>query len=210
MRVLVADDHPLMRRALAGLLRDEFQPVDVTEVGNGAAAAEAWREGEWSLALLDISMPVRSGLEVLEVFHAMRPTVPVLVVSALAEAQYAQRALHLGAAGFVGKESAVEDLATAIRRVLRGGRYVSPSLGEILASAVLDELLGPPHTSLSPREFAIFLRLAAGAPVGEISRGLHLSVKTVSTYRARLFGKMGLKSNAEATRYALRHSLIEE
>ena len=209
LRILVADDHPLMRKGIADTLRDEFAPVEVIEVGDGAAALSAWQGGQWNLALIDISMPGRTGLEVLEQLRVLRPTVPVLIVSALPEGHFGPRALRMGAAGFVAKESAVEHLANAVRRVLQGGRYVSPGLAETLADALTSGNEGPEHGELSSREFEVFLRLARGQAVGDIARGLHLSVKTVSTYRSRIFTKMGIGTNAEATLYAIRHALIE-
>lgn len=208
LRILVADDHPLMRRGIANTLRDELAPVEVTEVADGAAALAAWRSAEWSLALVDVSMPGRQGLEVLEQLKAVHPSTPVLIVSALPEQQFGPRALRAGAAGFVAKQEAVEQLAAAVRRVLRGGRYVSPELAEALADTLTRDD-GPEHEALSAREFDVFLRLARGQAVGEIARGLHLSVKTVSTYRSRIFAKMGIGTNADATLYAVRHALIE-
>lgn len=210
LRILVADDHPLMRRGLAQALRDEFAGAQVVEVADGAAALAAVRQGVWNLVLLDISMPVRTGLEVLEQMRSQRPDVPVLMVSALAEDTFAQRCLRLGAAGFVSKDSAVEQLATAARCALAGGHYVSPGLAQTLAGAVASGRDLGNHTTLSAREFDVMLRLARGEAVGDIGRSTHLSVKTVSTYRTRIFAKMGWQSNADATRYAVANGLIDD
>lgn len=210
LRFLLVDDHPLVRRGLTQALGDEFPGASVVEVADGAAALAAWQEGDWHLALLDISMPGRGGLEVLQQMRAARPATPILMVSALAESAYAQRCLRLGAAGFVAKETAVEDLVAAVRTALAGRRYVSPRFAEALANDVADGRSTGDHGSLSPREFDVAMRLARGQPVGTIARATHLSVKTVSTYRARVFQKMGWRTNADATRYAVREGLIDE
>ncbi len=209
LKILVADDHPLMRRALTLTISETVERAEVTEVGDGDAVLAACRSAPWDLVILDVVMPGRSGIEVLEQLRALRPEIPVLMVSALPESAYAVRALRLGAAGFVSKASAVADLGVAVRRILSGGRYVSPSLGEALAHAVVDGVDNDAHGGVSAREFDVLVRLARGEQVGGIARALHLSAKTVSTYRSRIYLKLHLASNADATLYALRHGLIE-
>ena len=209
MRVLVCDDHPIVRRGLREILEQAGAPVTVGEAASAAEGLALARKQSWDTVVLDITMPGRSGLELLKELKSERPRVPVLVLSVHPAEQYAVRVLRAGASGYLTKESAPEELLTAIRHIVRGGRYISPSVGETLA----DDLGRPaehlPHHGLSDREFEIMRRLASGKRVSEIADQLHLSVKTVSTYRARVLRKLNLRTTAEIMRYALKHGLVD-
>ena len=207
MRILVCDDHPIVRKGLREILEQAGAPVTVGEAASAAEGLALARKHSWDTVVLDITMPGRSGLELLKELKSERPNVPVLVLSVHPAEQYGVRVLRAGASGYLTKESAPEELLTAIRHIVRGGRYISPSVGETLA----DDLDRPaeelPHHGLSDREFAIVRLLASGKRVSEIAEQLHLSVKTVSTYRARVLRKLNLRSTAEIMRYALKHGL---
>jgi len=209
MRILVCDDHPIVRRGLREILEQAGAPVTVGEAASAAEGLALARKQSWDTVVLDITMPGRSGLELLKELKSERPHVPVLVLSVHPAEQYAVRVLRAGASGYLTKESAPEELLTAIRHIVRGGRYISPSVGETLA----DDLGRPaeqlPHHGLSDREFEIMRRLASGKRVSEIADQLHLSVKTVSTYRARVLRKLNLRTTAEIMRYALKHGLVD-
>ena len=210
MKVLIADDHAVVRRGLIQLLADEFPELSAGEARDASEVFELAREQDWDIIILDISMPGKSGLEVLKELKQQRPRVPVLVLTSHPEEQYAVRVLKAGAAGYLTKESAPEHLIEGIRKVTGGGRYVSPRLAELLAAAVVGaDPEKPPHESLSDREYRVLCLIGSGKTVGEIAAGLSLSVKTVSTYRARLLEKMGMKTNAELTHYALKNGLVD-
>lgn len=209
IRVLIVDDHPVIRRGLREILSEE-EGLEVG--GEGSTAAEALQlvQGQhWDVVLLDITMPGRNGLEALRDIKAFRPELPVLMLSIHPEDQYAIRALKAGAAGYLTKESAPEELVRAIRKVVRGGRYITASLAERLA----EEVGAPadrsrlPHELLSDREFQVLLELVRGKSVTAIAQELSLSVKTVSTYRTRILEKFGAHSTAELVRYAVEHKL---
>ncbi|HEY9282754.1 MAG TPA: response regulator transcription factor [Pyrinomonadaceae bacterium] len=208
MRVLIADDHPVVRRGLRQLLADEYRSLTVGEAQDAGEALKLAREQGWDIIILDISMPGRSGLEVLRELKRERPKVPVLILTSHPEEQYAVRVLRAGASGYMTKESAAEYLIEAVKKVLEGGRYVSPKLAELLASSVEIDREKPPHESLSDREYNVLCLIASGKTVGEVAEELSLSVKTVSTYRARILGKMGMRTNAELTHYALKNGLV--
>jgi two-component system invasion response regulator UvrY len=205
MRFLVVDDHAVVRRGVRELLTESFPDCEVVEAATGEGAVSAVAEGSLDLVVLDLTMPGRGGLDALKEIQAHRPQVPVLVLSAHAENEYATRALRAGARGFVTKESAPDELVLATRRLLAGAPYVSASLAEHLTRAQ-DR---PPHETLSDREMQVFLMLASGKSVKEIGAELALSDKTISTYRARILEKMNLRSNAELMRYALRLGLVD-
>lgn len=206
-RILVVDDHALVRRGLIELLQS--LPVDV-EFGEAGTASEALTRGleeTWDVVLLDLGLPDRHGLDVLRELHKARPQLPVLILTMFPEDQLALRVLEMGAAGYLTKESAPEVLLRALERVLAGHRYLSPAMTQ----AVADGLGGPapaPHEQLSERELEVLRLLAAGRPITAISRQLGLSPKTVTTYRARLLHKLRMKSNAELTFYATQHGLV--
>jgi len=209
MRVLICDDHPIVRKGLRDILEQEGTPVTIGEVASAEEALELARKKAWDTVVLDITMPGRSGLELLKDLKRERPNVPVLVLSVHPAEQYAVRVLRAGASGYLTKESAPEELLTAVRRIVRGGRYVSPSVAETLAADLgrpADEL---PHQGLSDREFEIMRLLGSGKRVSEIAAELHLSVKTVSTYRARVLTKLNARTTAQIMRYAIKHGLVD-
>jgi two-component system invasion response regulator UvrY len=209
LKILLADDHAVVRRGLKQILADEFKTAVFGEARNAQEALDlAWKD-DWDVAVLDITMPGRSGLEVLREVRKSRPKLPVLVLSMHPENQFAVRVLKGGASGYMTKESAPEELVGAIKKVLAGGRYVSASLAEKLATYVSRDSLKPPQELLSDREFQVLRLIASGKLVGEIARDLSLSVKTISTYRTRILEKMGLRNNAELMRYAMQHQLVE-
>lgn len=208
-RVLLVDDHAVLRRGVRQLLAEDFPDAEFGEAGSGPTALEMVRDQSWDLVILDLSMPGRDGLDVLKEVRALTSGLPVLVLSMHGEEQYAIRALRAGAVGYVTKESAPEELTRAVRKALEGGRYVSPTMAERLAVAVLESGSRPPHEALSDRELQVLLLLARGRSVKEIGVALALSEKTISTYRTRILDKMDMRSNAELMRYALRLGLVE-
>jgi len=209
MKVLIADDHEVVRRGLKDILAEEFPSLDAAEAGNAQETLEAGRRSVWDLVLLDVKMPGRSGLEVLEEFKKLQPKTPVLIVSVFPEEEYALRALKLGAAGYVSKECASDELVAAVRKALSGGRYVTPALAEKLAAALSGEMSVAPHETLSNRELEVLRLIATGKTIKEIAAELHLSEKTIGTYRLRLSKKMNLSTNVELARYAFQHQLVE-
>ena len=208
MRVLIVDDHAIVRRGLRALLSDEFHGAAFGEASNARQALEELRKGKWDVALLDITLPGKSGLELLKEFKAAQPKLPVLVLSAHPEDQFAVRVLKAGAGGYMTKESAPEELASAVRKVLAGGRYVSPSLAEKLVLGVTKDLTRTPHETLSDREYEVMCLIASGKTVTEIGGELSLSVKTISTYRVRLLENLGVKNSAGIVQYAIRNGLV--
>ena len=208
-RILIADDHAILRKGLKETLEEELGPITFGEAVNAHQILEQVWKHNWDLVLLDIGLPGRSGLEVLEEIRRSRPKLPVLILSMYPEAQFAVRALKEGAAGYVSKQSAPEELVAAVTKVLAGGRYVSPALGERLAAEMQRETQKPPHESLSNRELQVMRLVASGKALKEIGDELSLSVKTVGTYHTRLLQKMGMKSDVELTRYALLNKLVD-
>jgi two-component system, NarL family, invasion response regulator UvrY len=207
IRILVVDDHALVRRGLIELLQRLPGPVEFGEAGSAAEAIALAFSQQWDVVLLDLGLPDRHGLDVLRELHEARSELPVLILTMFPEDQLALRLLELGAAGYLTKESAPEELIRAINRVMAGHKYLSPTM----AQAVADGVGGPPpapHEQLSDRELEVLRLLAAGRPITAISRQLGLSPKTVTTYRARLLHKLRMRSNAELTFYATRHGLI--
>lgn len=209
-RVLIADDHTVVRTGLRQLLGEDAAIGEIGEAATGQQTLDRLREGRWDLLVLDIAMPDRSGLDILRHVRSGFPETRILILSGYPESQYAINALRAGAHGFLGKESAAEDLLKAVHSILGGKRYISPSLSELLLSEIDGGGNGKPiHLSLSEREFQIFCKLASGSAVSEIARELCLSVKTVSTYRSRVLDKMNFRTNADITSYALRNGLIQ-
>jgi two-component system, NarL family, invasion response regulator UvrY len=208
-RILVVDDHPLVRRGIVQVLSAECSTGAIGEAPNAAEAlSELWAR-PWDAVVLDISLPGRSGLELLKEIKAGFPKLPVLVLSTYPEAQFATRMLRAGASGYLNKESSPEVLIQAIRRVLAGGKYISSSVAEHLASELGMDTSKPVHALLSDREYEVMLRIASGQTVGEVAEELHLSVKTVSTYRTRILEKTGFRNNSEMAQYAIRNQLIK-
>lgn len=208
IRVLIADDHPVVRRGLRQIVEDE-PDMSVGAEAAGAEEALAHVRGDCcDVMVLDLSMPGVHGVDLLQQLHGERPELPILVLSIHPEEQYALRCLKVGAAGYLHKQSAGGELVGAIRTVMARRRFLSESLAEsLLREAEPDRA---PHETLSTREYQVLIRLAGGGTVTDIAAEMKLSVKTVSTYRARMLDKLGIASNAEATRYALEHRLLEE
>lgn len=214
IRVLIADDHAIVRQGLKRILADTD---DLAVAGEAASGVEVMqqirgcgREGgncPFDIVLMDVAMPGRSGIDVLKQIKEEMPKLPVLVLSMYPEDQYAVRLIKAGAAGYLTKESAPELLVEAIRKVAAGKKYISPAVAEILAEEIGGH--GPQHAVLSDREYQILLQIASGKTVSEIAAALSLSVKTVSTYRARVLEKMRMKNNAELTHYAIRNQLVD-
>jgi DNA-binding NarL/FixJ family response regulator len=210
-RVLIADDHAVVRAGYRQFLEADSSIAEVGEATSGGEALQALRQKEWDLLVMDIHMPDRSGLEVLKHVTSGYPGVRVLIMSGLPEEQYARNALRAGASGYVSKGGSPDEFMKAVRTALNGRCYVSASLAEAMAEALEKprDQNQPLHTGLSARESQIFRRLAAGASVSQIAHELGLSVKTVSTYRARVLEKMGFTTNADLTSYAMRNGLIQ-
>jgi DNA-binding NarL/FixJ family response regulator len=209
IRVLLADDHAILRSGLKEILAHELKDVVCGEAEDARQVLAQIQSGDWDLVMLDITMPGRSGLDILRDLKAVRPKLPVLVLSMHPEDQYGKRVLKAGASGYMRKESAPDELIKAIRKVLAGGRYVSPALAEKLAVDLSDDVGRPAHETLSDREFEVLRMIASGKTVGHIAEELHLSVTTVSTYRARILEKMDLTTTAELMHYALRNHLVD-
>jgi DNA-binding NarL/FixJ family response regulator len=208
-KILIADDHEVVRRGLKHILEDEFSSLRVGEASTGAEAVEAARSQNWDIVLLDINMPGRGGLEVLGDLREMCPNIPVLVLSVFPETDYALRAIKLGAAGYLTKRSASEELLGAIRKVLGGGRYVSEAVAEKLARHLSGDTPAAPHERLSDRELQVLRLVGAGKTIKEVAAEMCLSQKTVGTYRSRISEKMHLSTNVELARYALQHHLVD-
>ena len=209
MRVLVADDHPIFRAGLKETLGKERDVDLIGEADNGHKVLELARKQQWDVVLLDITMPGRDGVEVLQELTRERPKLPVLILSAHPEDQLALRLLKSGAAGYLTKDQAPKVLIAAIRRVLQGGKYISATLAEKAVEELAAGIATPLHESLSFREYQIMLMIASGNTVGEICEKLFLSASTVRTYRARIFEKMNMKTTTELVRYALENKLID-
>ncbi len=209
IRILIADDHPLIREGFKKILRGEPDLTIVHEAQTALEALQFAADEQVDIVLLDIGMPDKSGLEVLREIKTRRPKLPVLMLSMYPEDRFAVRAIRSGAAGYITKESASEDLVGAIRKILAGGRYISPALAEKLASDLQTPSAKTPHEALSDREFQILCLIASGMTVSQIAKKLILSVKTISTYRSRILEKMNMKTNAELTHYAISNKLVD-
>jgi len=209
MHILIADDHAVVRRGLREILAEALPSTDFCEAGNGDEVMSLLGKSQIAMLVLDISMPGRSGMDVLRDVKHTYPRLPVIILSCQPEDQYAVRCLRAGAAAYINKESAAEELAMAAKKILSGGRYVSASLAEKLISNLDESADKPLHELLSDREYEVMKMIAAGVPLTEIGDRLHVSVKTISSYRARIMEKMQLKSNADLTRYAMTHGMIE-
>ncbi|HTL27005.1 MAG TPA: response regulator transcription factor [Burkholderiales bacterium] len=208
MRVLIADDHAVVRRGLKQILSEERDISVVGEARNGHEALEMSRRLEWDVAVVDYAMPGRGGVELLKEIKRHHPKRPVLVLSMYPEEWHAVQVLRAGGAGYLNKETATEELMTAIRKVAKGGRYVSPALAEKLASGLAPDRARAPHESLSDREYRVLWLLASGKPISQIAQEMFLSPSTISTYRTRILRKLGLANNAQLVQYAVQHQLI--
>jgi DNA-binding NarL/FixJ family response regulator len=208
-RILLVDDHAVVRRGVRDILTESLGKVSFGEASKPSEALEKLQGEDWDVVILDISLPGRGGLDALREIKRLRPSLPVLVLSMHAEDHYALRTLRAGAAGYVNKESAADELSVAVRKVLAGGTHVSVRLAETLAKSFRSDTSRSPHERLSDRELEVLRGLAAGKTVKQIGIELALSEKTVSTYRTRLLEKMQMHTNAELIQYALREGLVE-
>ncbi|MCU0842098.1 MAG: response regulator transcription factor [Thiobacillaceae bacterium] len=211
MRILIVDDHPILRAGVRQLILARWPRAEVPEAGSLAQAGERVAEGVPAAIVLDLALPDAQGMEGLVRLRRLAPASPILILSMHAEVAYADRALRMGAAGYLAKDRAGDELVAALERLLAGGRYITASLAERLADLVAGRVPdAPPHEALSVQEHRVMLLLAAGRSVGEAAETMHLSVKTVSTYRGRILEKMGLRSNADLTRYCLSNGLLRD
>ncbi len=209
IKILIADDHPVVRKGLREIIEETSDMKVVDEASNGQEVLAKVFKKDFDVVLLDISMPGRSGLDILKELKSQLPNLTVLVLSIYPEEQYAVQVLKAGASGYLTKKSAPEELVTALHKVSAGGKYVSPSLAEKLASALETGIEKPLHETLSAREYEVMRKIALGKTVTEIARELFLSPKTISTYRTRILEKMRLKNNAELIRYAIKNRLVD-
>jgi two-component system invasion response regulator UvrY len=209
MRILIADDHAVFRRGLRETLSEAFSKIAFGEARTAQETLEFVRCQDWDVVILDISMPGKSGLDILDDVRRLRPRIPVLLLTMHPEQQFARRALKSGAAGYLTKDSVPEELKVAIKRIAAGGRYVSATLAEKLAVDLRQGADVPLHELLSDREFQVLRMIASGKSVKEMAEELSLSVKTVSTYRRRILEKTDMKTNAELIRYALQTRLVD-
>jgi DNA-binding NarL/FixJ family response regulator len=208
LKILLADDHAVVRSGLKGILADGLERAVFGEARNTQEVLVLLGKERWDVVVLDITMPGRSGLEVIREIKKSHPKLPVLVLSVHLESQFGVRVLKLGASGYLSKESAPEELVDAIRKVLAGGRYVSAALAQTLAARLSKDTRRQPQEMLSDREHHVLCLIGSGKVVSEIAMELSLSVKTISTYRARILEKMNMKNNAQLMRYAMDHHLV--
>jgi len=209
MKILIVDDHAIVRRGIRQILSDGFPDAEFGEASDAQEALDSVLKQDWSVVVLDVTMPGRSGLDALKEVKAARPKVPVVMLSMHSEDQFALRALRAGAAAYLTKDSVPEQLVAVLRKALAGGKYVSPTIAEKLASNVAADTEKPRHQLLSDREFEVLRLIGSGKTVKEIAGQLSLSVKTISTYRTRVLEKMGLKTNAQLTTYAVQNKLVD-
>jgi DNA-binding NarL/FixJ family response regulator len=209
LRFIVADDHAVVRQGIRQILNEGIENVTITEARNADEVMQWIRQGSWDLLILDISMPGRSGLDVLQEIRGCTLPPRILVLSMYSEDQMAQRVLKAGVDGYLTKDSAPEELITAVRRILSGGKYISPAFAELMVANMQKGVHEFPHSTLSDREYEVMRLIASGKTVSQIGEILSLSVKTISTYRTRILEKMGMETNAELIHYAVRHHLTD-
>ena len=208
MKVLIADDHTIVREGLKKILSNVPEVESIEEAGNGQEVMDKVATAKFDIVILDISMPGKSGLEVLKELKQKKPNLAVLILSVHPEEQYAIRVLKSGASGFISKSSASDELVNAIRTVHAGGKYITHNIAEKLIYEIEEDTIKPTHEKLSDREYQVMCMISAGKTVREISDYLCLSVKTISTYRVRILEKMKMKNNSELTFYAIKNKLI--
>lgn len=208
--ILIVDDHAVVRQGVRQILASELPDAAFGEASDSSEAIRAFREQAWDVVVLDLNMPGAGGLELIREMKSLKPDCRLVVLSMHPEDPYAVRVLRAGAMAYVSKDSAMEELGQAVVGALKGIRHVSPSVAELLVKRVADQRSQVRHERLSSREFEVFRRLAAGDTVGHVARALSLSPKTVSTYRSRILEKMEMSSNAELTRYAMKHGLLPD
>jgi DNA-binding NarL/FixJ family response regulator len=209
IKILIADDHSVVRRGVIQILSENFPAALFGEAANAQELLSKIHEEKWSMLTLDIAMPGRSGLDILRELRNSYPRLPVLILSVHPESQYARRALKIGAAGYLSKDAIPFELVDAVRRILQGGRYVSPALAETLAIDLAMETHGPPHEALSDRELEVLRMMGMGKTMTQIAETLALSPKTISTYRTRILVKMEMRTTGELIRYAVENHLID-
>jgi DNA-binding NarL/FixJ family response regulator len=209
IKLIIADDHPIVREGLKQIIADSQHFTVSDEAGDGPELLDKVRKEDFDVIILDLKMPGMDGLDVLKQLKVEKPRIPVIILTVHPEAQYALRILRAGASGYLTKESVSTELITAIRKVHRGGKYISPGLAEKIAFALDTDSEKMLHETLSDREYQVMYMIASGKTVTEIAEEISLSVKTISTYRARILEKMNMKTNAELTRYAFQNSLID-
>lgn len=209
LRILIADDHEIVRAGFAQFIADQADMEVAAEAGTGDAVIDFVRKQDFDVVLLDISMPQKNGIDTLRVIQQVKPALPVLILSGYPEEHYAVNLLRAGASGYIAKNAPPEELIRAIRIVARGRRYLSEAAADLVSAELAHPGDKKLHETLSEREFQIFRKLAAGQSATEIADELHLSVKTVSTYRSRVLEKMHLKTNADLTYYAIKNSLLD-
>jgi two-component system invasion response regulator UvrY len=207
-KFLIVDDHAIFRKGLRQILQEEFPSATIEEAGDAEDAMKATLKGKWTLIISDLSMPAKSGLDLVEHVKDTLPNTPVLILSMHPEEQYAIRALKTGAAGYLVKESAADELVLAVKKILQGKKYISTAVAEKLADQLNRSDDKHLHEYLSDREFEVFKMIASGKSIGHIADIMALGITTISTYRSRILSKMDVQSNADLTRYAIDHKLI--
>lgn len=209
LKILIADDHSIVRNGIIKLLSSCFPDSEFGEASDAVEALQLVQQQKWNLVILDINMPGRSGIEVLKEIKSHHPTLPVIILSMYPEDQFAVRAMKAGAAAYLTKDITSKELEKAIKRILNGEPYLTPSIAELITQELREKHHKHTHEALSDREHEVFLLIASGQNVSDIARKLSLSVKTISVYRALILKKMNLKNNAEITHYAFKHNLVE-
>ena len=207
MKILIADDHSVVRRGLINILADDFPHATIEDAKDGAELLQKACNNDWDIIISDISMPGRSGMEILKELKDLVPKIPVLILSIHSPEQYAVRTIKAGAAGYLTKESAPEELVKIVKHIISGRKYITPEIAEMLADSYNDSNK-PIHENLSDREFEVMKLIASGKTVSEIANILSLSVNTISTYRSRIMEKMHMATNAELTHYTISNKLI--
>jgi DNA-binding NarL/FixJ family response regulator len=208
-RIMLIDDHPIVRRGVRDILADAYSAAVIEEVGTGGEATSLVRSQPWDMVILDLTLPDCSGLDVLKRIREMQERLPVLILSMHSADQFARRAIAAGASGYLTKDAADAELVLAVTRLMRGGKYFGPTVLEDVVAGLHPDHRERPHERLSDREYQVLRMIGGGKTVSEIASELELSVKTISTYRARVLEKMEMRTNSELTRYALRHGLAE-
>ena len=210
LRIMLVDDHPIVRRGVSEILAQAFPLATIQEVGSGTNALDLAGSQPWDIVILDLTLPDGSGIDVLKRIREMQSRLPVLILSMHTADQFARRAIAAGASGYLTKDTADDELVTAVTRLMRGGKYFGPQVLERVVAGLYPDRDERPHERLSDREYQVLRMIGSGKTVSEIAAALVLSVKTVSTYRARVLEKMDMRTNAELTHYVVRHGLLDD